>query len=432
MEKLKIIKIVKFGLIPALIFTIVFLSHIYSPVVTLWDSTFVTLVVRSIINKGSTNLDEYESIIKREAGMSYSYEYINGHYYWLFPIGTPLIAVPVYFVYKYIAPVLYHRTSRSDDYVYMQLFIASFIVALTALFIYLIAYFSTANTVTSLLVVAIFAFCTSAWSVASRALWQHGPSMLMLSLALSLILLSKKKPWLIKFAGLPLAFSYLVRPTNMISIVLFTFFVFLEYRQYFFSYLLWSLLIFVPFISYNLGIYNSFLSSYYMPLQGSHNFGSCDYFWVALVGHLFSPSRGIFIFSPILLLSLYGMFLKLNARKVERLDLFLILIIFMHWIAISCYSTWTGDYSIGNRVFSDMVPYFVFFLIPVITRIMQMKRFKQLIAIFIFFGLMAVSFMIHYRCVTELGPARWNDKLFENKWNINSKVWDWQDIQFLN
>lgn len=50
------------------------------------------------------------------------------------------------------------------------------------------------NTRYSLLTVFIFAFCTSAWSTGSRALWQHGPSMLMLSAALYLILSAREKP----------------------------------------------------------------------------------------------------------------------------------------------------------------------------------------------------------------------------------------------
>ncbi len=417
----------KCGLLLLFVFSAVFFAHVLSPVITSWDSDFAHCVIMSILKQGDTNLDEYESILKREPNMKYSYQYINGHYYWLYPIGTPLIAVPVCVIYKYIAPVLFPKIWKIPHF--LQLFIASFIVALAALFIYLTAYFSTGNAVISFLLVTIFAFCTSAWSIASRALWQHGPSMLMLSLALFLIISAKKNPRLIKYAGLPLAFSYLIRPTNAISIVLLTLFVFLEYRRYFIPYLLWSLLIFVPFVLYTLNINNSFLSMYYVP---SHNFGVCRNFGVGLAGHLFSPSRGILIFSPILLFSLYGMFLKLSARKVERLDLFLVSIIFIHWIVISYYPDWTGGFSVGNRYFSDMMPYFVFFLIPVIVRITQMKGFKQIIALFIFFSLMTISFMIHYRCVTKLGPALWNQKILDSKWDINSKVWDWQDIQFLN
>ncbi len=417
----------KFGLLLLFVFSAVFFSHVYSPIFTSWDSHFVPYVVMSIIEHGDTNLDEYETFLKIEPNMGYSYQYINGHYYCLYPIGTPLIAVPVYFIYKYIAPVL--NPKKWHSHYYLQKFIASFIVALAALFIYLTAYFSTGNAVISFLLVTIFAFCTSAWSIASRALWQHGPSMLMLSLALFLIISAKKNPRLIKYAGLPLAFSYLIRPTNAISITLLTLFVLLEYRRYFFLYILWSLFIYVPFLLYNLNIHNSFLSAYYVP---SHNFGVCRNFGVGLAGHLFSPSRGIFIFSPILIFSLYGMFLKLSARKVERLDLFLVLIIFIHWLVISYYPDWTGSFSVGNRYFSDMMPYFVFFLIPVIVRITQRESLKQRSVFIIFFWLMAISFMVHYRCVTELGPARWNKKVLDNKWDLNSKVWDWRDIQFLN
>jgi hypothetical protein len=52
-----------------------------------------------------------------------------------------------------------------------------------------------------------------------RALWQHGPSMLMLTLALWLIVVAHERPWVVQFASLPLAFSYVVRPTNVVSIV---------------------------------------------------------------------------------------------------------------------------------------------------------------------------------------------------------------------
>lgn len=421
------IKIFKFIIILSLVFFVVFFSHIYSLIITSWDSHFVPYVVMSIINKGDTNLDEYESKLKKEPNMGYSTQYVNGHYYSLYPIGTPLLAVPVYFIFKHIAPMLHPQ--RWNNFYFFQLFTASFIVALTAVFIYLIAYLSTGNAIISSLLVAVFAFCTSAWSVASRALWQHGPSMLVLSIALFLILLAKKRPFIIKFAGLPLAFSYLIRPTNTISIILLTLFVFLEYRRYFVQYLLWPLMIYVPFLIYTFNIHNSFLPNYYAP---SNNFSVCRNIWVGLAGHLFSPSRGILIFSPILLFSFYGMFLKLSARKVERLDLFLVAIIFMHWMVISYYPDWTGSFSIGSRYFSDMVPYFVFFLVPVIGRITQMKGAKQIITAVVFFSLMAVSFMIHHRCATELGPARWNNKIDDNKWDMKSKVWDWRDIQFLN
>ncbi len=131
-----------------------------------------------------------------------------------------------------------------------QEIIASIIVALTAVVIFLIARLSL-PVKQSLLAAFIFAFCTSAWSTASRALWQHGPSMLMLSISLFLILLSRQKPALIQYASIPLAYSFVIRPTNAISVVLLTAFVIIVQRKFLFRYFLWSLIIAFPFFLIN-------------------------------------------------------------------------------------------------------------------------------------------------------------------------------------
>src|SRR6266849_1973850 len=72
----------------------------------------------------------------------------------------------------------------------------------------------------SLLVALLFAIGTSALSTASRALWQHGPSMLFLAGALlCLVRADTSSRWLAP-AGVCLALGYLMRPTNSISVLL--------------------------------------------------------------------------------------------------------------------------------------------------------------------------------------------------------------------
>ena len=71
----------------------------------------------------------------------------------------------------------------------------------------------------------VFAFATSAWSTASRALWQHGPSILFLAMAL--VALDRLFPrnandkgtridsiWPPLIAGVSIAGSVTMRPTN--------------------------------------------------------------------------------------------------------------------------------------------------------------------------------------------------------------------------
>ena len=392
----------------------------------------------SIIKEGNTNLDEY-----RETENDHRIEKINGRLYTIFPIGASIIAIPfVYIVDKGLGPLLSilpslekHIRSRSHQplnainvitvYPGVELLVASFVIALTTVFIYLLSSLCL-NKKGALLMAFIFAFCTSAWSTASRGLWQHGPTMMMLTITLYLILLAKRKPWLIQFTGLPLAFAYVVRPTNSISIFLLTIFVFLQYRQYFWRFLLWAAFIALPFLLFNLSIYHSWLSPYYLPGK----IGLSTHFFKALAGNLISPARGLFIFSPIFLSSIYGVTLKLKNRQFDRLDFFLLSILLLHWMIISSFPHWWAGWSFGPRYFSDMIPYLIYFLIPVAAEISSARGVRKVIFVLVFFCFIAISFFIHYRGANSWVTYVWNIEPV-NVDNHSERLWDWHDVQFL-
>ncbi len=384
----------------------------------------------SIIREHNTNLDEYGELIQGHPGQ-YATEVVGGHIYTVCPIGVSLVAVPfVYLVDKVSGRVLHFNLQEHVKHTIpagIEVFIASFIVALTAVFIYLISdlYFDKRRY--SLLMVFIFAFCTSAWSTASRALWQHGPSMLMLSIALYLILKAKNKPRLIQFASLPLAFSYVVRPTNSISIVLLSVFVLARYRQQFLRYVLWSLPIAIPFFVYNLTVYHALLSRYYMP---SSHIGANLHFWEGLAGNVISPGRGLFVFSPILAFSVYGVVTKVRNKQLEKLDYFLLGIIALHWIVVSCGQNWWAGHSFGPRFFADMIPYFVYFLIPAVSSISSLVKWRKHVVTSCFLVCVAFSFFVHYRGATTWDVFAWNGEPADVDFNTE-RLWDWSDPQFL-
>lgn len=400
-----------------LIFFAVFISHVLSDNITSFDSRWSIHTVMSIIKTGDTNLDEYQEMIEKEK--YYAVENIDGHSYSMFPIGASIIAVPFVYIFDAIDINVIKKHPK------VELFVASFVIALAAVFIYLIARLFI-DKKSSFWVSFIFAFCTPAWSTASRALWQHGPSMLMLTITLYLILLARKKPWLIQFASIPLAFSYVVRPTNAIPVFLLSLYVLIQYRKYFLRYLIWAVSIVIPFLLFNFAIYHSFLSPYYLPQRIASN----PHFFEALAGNLISPARGLFIFSPVLLFSIYGVVLKIRNKEFATLDYFLLGIIFLHWIAISSFRHWWAGHSFGPRLFSDMVPYFVYFLVPIIAEISKLKGTRKVIFSSGFFCLILVSFFIHYRGANNWDVYVWNAEPV----NVDVKparVWDWQDIQFL-
>lgn len=250
--------------------------------------------------------------------------------------------------------------------------------------------------------------------------------MLMLTITLYLILLAKNRAWLVQFASIPLVFSYVVRPTNSISILLLTIFVLIQYRQYFLRYLCWAMTIAIPFLLFNLSVYHSLLSTYYLPQKVASN----PHLLEALAGNLISPGRGLFVFSPVLLFSICGIALRIKNRELDKLDCILIAILFLHWVTISSFAKWWAGHSFGARFFSDTIPYFMYFLIPVVAIIPGLKGMTKGLLASIVVCSVVISFLIHYRGATDWDVHVWNEDPVGVDDNP-ARVWDWCDIQFL-
>jgi len=413
-------------LIGVCIFWIIFIVFYNSIIYRANDSVWTIPVALSIIKESNVDLDEYKQSVFMTK--TYTYETINGHVYNCYPIGTSIIALPFVFVLdKFLSRSfgfdLYRQLQNNVSGV--EVLISSLIVALTGvLFYYITRIFL--NIEYSAFLTFIFAFCTSSWSVVTRCLWQHGPSMLVLTVSLYLILLSKESPWLVQFTSIPLAFSYIIRPTNAIPIFILSIYIFLKFRKYFLSYFVVSSCIFYIFFLFNFSIYHSLTSPYY----SLHRLSLHKHYLEALIGFLFSPGRGLFIFSPILLFSIYGFIIKIKSIKFDSLDFFLVSIIVLHWFAISATPCWWGGHFFGTRFFADMTPYFMYFLIFAVEDIFNTKNKMHLFLVSILILLTCFSFFIQYRGATSHIPVSWcwePNNIDEN----HLRVWDWRDLSFL-
>src|SRR5688572_8182683 len=222
--------------IPLAIMAVVFATH-FAGLITSYDSVWSVPTARSILREGNTDLEEYRARIENDRSNDYRMEIIDGRYYSLMPIGPSLLALPVVLVLE--------ATGRHVPDGKVEKLVASFLMALAAMVMYLIGRL-TLSVPRALLLSFVFAYCTPAWSLASRGLWQHGPVMLMLTLALWIVLAAERRPWVIQFASLPLAFAYVVRPTSALSIVVLSVVVLLSHRRFFVKYMLWSLPIAIP------------------------------------------------------------------------------------------------------------------------------------------------------------------------------------------
>ncbi|MHB9111299.1 MAG: hypothetical protein ACYC4D_01520 [Thermoleophilia bacterium] len=405
------------------IFTIIvyLISFLSIPVVA--DSRWSIPTAVSIYKEGNVDLNEYKAVV--QANDYYKVRKIGSRLYNEFPIGVSLLVLPIVYFYDQFTDLgesVYYGTPKEAE-----MFMASCIVALTAIFLYLIARKKGLGMLGGLLLALIFTFGTSAWSTASLSLWQHGPSMLMITITLYIILLARDRPFIIQLAALPLAFSYIIRPTNSIAIVLFSIYIFLQYRRYFIRYVLWGILMAIPFLWFNYSIYGSLSSPYYATdrLIGR----SAETILVALAGNLVSPGRGILVFSPVLLLSFAGVMIKIRRRTFEKLDFFLVLTVIFHWLTISLVAVWWGGDSYGPRFFTDMMPLMIYFMIPVFEVVPKLGVWHKRAAVAGISVLAIFSIFVHFRGSTCAQVQHWNvhPDIQENQ----SRLWDWGDIPYL-
>src|SRR6202795_3142869 len=111
--------------------------------------------------------------------------------------------------------------------------------------------------------------------------------------------------------------SYLIRPIAIVSIAVLSTYVLLFYRAWFVRYMCWAMLFAIPWIAYNFTIYHQPVSPYYH----REAFTVFTRFGEGLLGNLFSPSRGLFVFSPVLLFALSGFVVALRDREQRPLNL---------------------------------------------------------------------------------------------------------------
>ncbi|WP_342379887.1 hypothetical protein NVS55_10115 [Myxococcus stipitatus] len=436
----------------ALVFVVVTLVYECCPIKGVGDLFWSLPTVFSIIREGNADLNEYQDAFHYYPG---AVEVIDGKYRNFFPVGSALLALGPIWVFNggvnLVAPVVEHipklnkgvsnwkknfaRVGNIDASFFFttEMVLASLFMGLAAVFIQLMAS-ELLPWRWALVVTGVFAFCSSVWSTATRDLGQHGPSVLMLSIALWLLVRARRVPSSATWAGLFVGLSYVMRPTNSLSVILLSLLVAIRYRRYFLAYCGMGLLVAATFFAYNWSVYSAILPPYFQAGRITPQSGAL--MAEALAGNLVSPARGLFIYSPIFLLSLYGLFLELRdkSHRVEAVILGLILVV--HWLTVSSFPHWWAGHSYGPRYMTDMTPYLCYFLVPVVDRLRMAAPSPTPVPVWkrgfvVTFVLLAgLSFFTHFRGATSSAVVNWNGLPLDVDTHP-SRLWDFGDISFL-
>ncbi len=422
------------------VFVLAALVYVASPVHVQADSLWSIPTAISLLREGNANLDEYRTAYQR---MPHGTVHVGEHVYPWYPLAVPLVALPVVALMEggarmglRLLPhppgwlVLWdaHFNAVGDVafgyYARTERFIASLCAAL-AVALFFAAARRRLEVAPALLVTAVLAFGTGLWSTASRVLWQHGPSAALL--AAVVLLLTADAPgrrwafWL----GLTAALAYVVRPTNALTALGLLVYLALRRPRALLGFALGAGVVALPFCALNLALYQALLPPYFRPgmLGGGH-------LLEALAGNLVSPSRGLFVWTPIFLLAVGSALHRLLRHTLAAAEAWMLAVVLLHWASISLLPQWWAGDSVGPRLFSDVSPYLCWLLVEPTSRAWQRFRAGQPGWLLLLVGLGLWGALVHGRGATQQAVHAWND----GPPTVDAapeRVWDWRDVQFL-
>jgi hypothetical protein len=151
-----------------------------------------------------------------------------------------------------------------------------------------------------------------------------------------------------------------------------------------------------------------------------------DTFFEGLAGNLISPQRGLLIWCPIVLMAGAGVVVALRRGRFDALTAGLVAAVVVYWLVISTLEPWWAGFSVGPRLFTDVVPLLVVLSLPAVGALRRSRwPVRGMVAALLIFSLFT----------NERGATRFETQL----WNATpvdihedpDRVWDWGDLQFL-
>jgi hypothetical protein len=319
------------------------------------DPRGTLLTAQAILEHGTFALDAYPDVLS-----GYRVTSRNGHRFYSYPPGTPIAALPAVAIARFAGLDM----ARPEDDDTVQRALAAISVGLTAVLASLLAmrWLPWPLAVT---LAGIFVFATPVISTMGTALWSSNVTVL--ATLAALVLLSRDGappgPGRAAVVGALLGFACWCRPTAiaLAGLVMLWFGIravaspAVRRRPAVTSAAALSAAVIV-----SLGLlvvlsrltYGTWLPDYYIGMR----LAASDRFGTALQAHLVSPSRGLLIYAPAVVLALAAALLW--PRRVLRVPLAALALawVALHLVLVSRFPYWWGGYGYGSRLLVDALP----------------------------------------------------------------------------
>jgi len=255
---------------------------------------------------------------------------------------------------------------------------ASTLVALSAIFIFFIAtrFVSTGQ---AFFISLLYGFGTCVWSISSQNIWQQTVNLFFIIIGVFFLIKIDKRSAFGALSGLMFGAAMASRMTSLLLLVSVFIYLALYHRRsaVYFALTAW---IFPALIAWYNHYYFDSIFTFGQSVVGEElaieKTGNPDVWqtplWYGALGQLISPSRGLFVFSPFLIFSFWGVF------RVWRDSTYRVLRpLTLGSAAIACiqfkWFDWWGGWTYGYRPLVDLVPLLMLFMIPVISTILRKK-----------------------------------------------------------
>jgi 4-amino-4-deoxy-L-arabinose transferase-like glycosyltransferase len=403
------------------IFLILFFAYNTVYVVNInGDTVPATFFPLSILQYHNLFFDQFGQVAIN-ANTDYGFLLINSHYYSLFPVVTPVLVIPIYAV----SFVLFHVLSIhlvGGNILLLAKTCAAIITALSGVIVYLVCRELFSKRI-ALLSTFIYAFATSTWSISSQSLWQQGMGELLLILMLYFIVRNEKSESCTHIMALGILSGLFVfnRPPDALLVIPTVYYVIRFYRNHLNHYALAGIVSGLPFLLYNLLIFGTIFGGY------SHDFHLYVFngnFVSHYLGLLLSPNVGLFIFTPVLILSVVGYFRLKDIRNPHLASTLFVFgpVIFLTILTYSFFDGWFSTWCYGPRYLIGIVPVLIIYCALFFDATIKApaNRLQKLCAAAIIIILIAASVIIQF-----IGVYYYVD--LPSKGMDNQRVWEWND-----
>ncbi len=319
----------------------------YAGVLGIQDTEPNQLLPITLIREGNLNFNEF---VEPNGDLPYGTMRVGDRVVSNYPIVPGLLNVPVYLVASAAGIDLY--THRFE----LSLITASIVAALSVNVMYLSLARVCRRSTTPILMTLLFAFGTCVWSVASQGLWQHGPSVLMICLAAWLLLDDddRRVPWV----GLLVGLMLWNRPSNIAIALPLTIYVWRQHGRALLKYLLLGALPIALMAWYSAAYLGSVFALGQTQDAGLFSGDVVQGFF----GLLVSPSRGLFIFTPVFFFGMIALLKSLFDREARSIYRYLAVSVILLIALYSRWYQWWGGASFGYRLLIEAVPMLTIFL----------------------------------------------------------------------